>query len=126
MCMMQIKIDEFEFLEDKNILVLKSPAIYKSQNSIEVLKEIMDLIVKYKYPNVLGDFRGLKIKYSLISTTEKPKQWKKIGMSRNIKVGAVFDKIEDDNMMRINTLFSHGFKVSAFTDYDKAINWLLE
>ena len=119
-------MSEYEFLKDKNILIIKSSLIYRSQGSIEALKEIMSLIVKYGYPNVLGDFRELEIDFSLRSTIEKPKQWKKVGMSRNVKVAGVFDKLEGNNIMRINTLFSHGFKVSAYTDYDKAIEWLLE
>ncbi len=117
---------EYELLEDKNILIIKPSLIYKSQNSIEALKEITDLIVKYGYPNVLGDFRGLEIDFSLRSAIEKPKQWKLLGVSKNIKVAALFDKLEDDYILRINTLFSRGFKVSAYTDYDKAIEWLSE
>jgi len=121
-----MKRDDYEFLEDINILILKPSIIERSQVSTKILKEIIDLVVKYGYPNVLGDFRELKINFSLRSILEKPKQWKKLGMSRNVKVGALFDKIEKRNMLGINTLFSHGFKVSAFTDYDEAIKWLSE
>ncbi|MFX0081891.1 MAG: hypothetical protein ACFE94_09075 [Candidatus Hodarchaeota archaeon] len=117
------KNSEIEFLEDKNILILKSPLIYRSQDSIEDLQEIMNLIVKYKSPKVLGDFRGLNIDFSLGSNVEKPKQWKQLAVSKNIKIGALFDKLDDRNLMRINTLFSHGFKVCAFNDYDSAIKW---
>ncbi len=117
---------EYEFLEEKNILILKNSLIYKSQTSIEVLEEIMDLIVKYGYPNVLGDFRGLEIDFSLRSTIQKPKQWKLLGMSKNIKIAALFDNLEDGKALRIDTLFSHGFKVSSYTGYDKAIEWLSE
>ena len=119
-------MSEHEFLKDKNILIIKPSLIYRSQNSIEALKEIIDLIVKYGYPNVLGDFRGLEINFSLWSTIEKPKQWKLLGVSKNIKIAALFDKFEDSNILRINTLFSHGFNVSPYTNYDKAIEWLSE
>ena len=119
-----MKMTEYEFLKDKNILILKPPLIYRSQDSIETLREIMELIAKYGYPSVLGDFRGLEIDFSLRSTVEKPKQWKKLGMSLNVKVAGLFDKFEDGNLMRINTLFSHGFNVTAYTDYDEAIEWL--
>ncbi len=121
-----MKILKHEFLKDKNILIIKPSLIYRSQDSIEALKEIIDLIVKYDYPNVLGDFRDLEIDFSLWSAIEKPKQWKLLGVSKNIKIAALFDTLEDGNIMRINTLFSHGFKVSAYTDYDKAIEWLSE
>ena len=117
---------EYDFLKEKNILVIKPSLIYKSQGSIEALREIIDLIVKYGYPNVLGDFRGLEINFSLWSTIEKPKQWKLLGVSKNIKIAALFNTLEDGNILRINTLFSRGFKVSAYSNYDKAIEWLLE
>ncbi len=123
---MEMKILEYEFLKEKNILIIKPSLIYRSQDSIEALKEIIDLIVKYRYPNVLGDFRDLEIDFSLWSAIEKPKHWKLLGVSKNIKIAALFDKLEDSNILRINTLFSHGFKVSAYTDYDKAIEWLSE
>jgi len=42
-------------------------------------------------------------------------------MSRNIKLAGLFDKLEDGNVLRINTLFSYSFNVSAFSNYDKAI-----
>jgi hypothetical protein len=121
-----MKMPEHEFLKEKNVLIITPSLIYRSQNSIEALKEIIDLIVKYGYPNVLGDFRDLEINFSMLSAIEKPKQWKLLGVSRNIKIAALFDKLEDGKTLRINTLFSHGFKVSAFTDYNKAIEWLLE
>jgi hypothetical protein len=117
---------EFEFLEDKNILYLKSSLIYRSQHSIQTIQEIMDLVIKYKYPNVLGDFRGLNINFSLLSAIEKPKQWKQVGISRNIKIVALFDKIDDKISLRINRLFSFGYKVSIFTDYNEAIKWLMD
>ncbi len=123
---MGMKMPDYEFLKEIKILLIKPSLIYRSQDSIEALKEIMDLIIKYGYPNILGDFRSLEINFSLWSAIEKPKQWKLLGISKNIKIAALFDKLEDDNILRINTLFSHGFKVSAFTDYDKAIEWLSE
>lgn len=83
------------------------------------------IVVKYWYPNVLGDFRDVEINFTLWSTVEKAKQWKLLGASRNVKVAALFDKLEHDNIMCINKLFSHVFKVSVFTDYDKTIEWLM-
>ena len=124
--MMGVKTTEYEFLTEENILVIKPPLIYKSQDSVEALKEIIDLIVKYGYPNVLGDFRDLEINFSLWSAIEKPKQWNLLGVSKNIKIAALFDKFEDSNILRINTLFSHGFNLSPYTNYDKAIEWLSE
>ncbi|GAG61891.1 unnamed protein product [marine sediment metagenome] len=121
---MDMKIPEYEFLKDKNILLLKPSLIHRSQDSIETLRKIIELVAKYGYPNVLGDFRGLEIDFSLWSTIEKSKQWKRLGVSWNVKLAAVFDKLEDGNLMRINTLFSHGFNVTAYTDYDEAIEWL--
>ena len=117
---------EYEFLKDKNIFVLKPPLIHKSQGSVDVLREIRDLIVRHGYPNVLADFRGLEIDFSLSSAIEKPKQWNLLGISKNIKIAGLFDKLEDRIILRINTLFSHGFKVLAYTDYEEAIDWLSE
>ena len=100
------------FFEDKNILLMKPSLIYRIQDSIEALKEAIDLVVKYGYPNVLGDFRGLEIDFSIWSAIDKPNQWEKLGMSKNVKVGALFDKLEDGTILRINNSLSNIFILS--------------
>ena len=123
---MQTKIDEYKFLEDKNILIFKPSIIEKFQDSIEVLREIKEIIKKYNYPNVLADFRNLRTEFSIISSIEKVKQWKKVDIPNAIKIGVLFNQMEDAFQFRLNMLFSSGYTISTFTNYDKAIKWLSE
>ncbi len=121
---LEIEFPEYEFISDKNILIFKPSLVFKSQNSPKAFKEIIDLIIKHRFPNTLADFRGLDINFSIWSAIDKPKEWVQFGMSKKIKIAGLFDKFEEGNMLRTNKLFSQGFRVSAFTDYDKAIEWL--
>jgi hypothetical protein len=124
--MNEVKKDEYEFLGDKNILVLKPFFLKRIQNSTQDLEKAIKLVTTNKYPNVLGDFRGSNVNFTLWGTVEMPKLWKILGMSKNVKVAALMDEINQSAMLRMNALYSHGFRVNPFTDYEKAIEWLLE
>ena len=124
-------MDEYEFLEDKNILIFKPTFLSRTQVPQKALyeeahKKIRDLIVKYGYPNVLGDCRDVRMDFSLKSIIEKTDMWKRLEMSKNIKIAIILDDIHEAAKLRIDRLQSYQYQVFGFTDYDKAMNWLLE
>ncbi len=121
-----MKRDDYEFLEDKNILILKPSIIERSQDSIKNLKEIIDLVVKYGYPNILADCRHVRMDFSLKSIIEKTDLWNRLGMSKNVKVACVLNEINDAAKLRESRLQSYQYQVFGFTEYDKAMKWLLE
>ena len=122
-------MDEYEILEDKNILIFKPTFVSRTQVPQKALyeethREMLDLIIKYGYPNVLADCRDVEMVFTLRSIIEKTEMWKRFGMSRNVKVACVFNEIDNGVRLRENRLHSYGFQVFAFTDYDKAMKWL--
>jgi len=89
-------------------------------------REMVDLIVKYGYPNVLADCRDIRMDFTLKSIIEKTDLWKRLRMSKNVKVACIFNEIDDSIKLRESRLHSYGYQVLVFTDYDKAMKWLLE
>ena len=123
---MELKMSEHEYLTERHILIIKPSLIYRAQESKEARKEIVDLIEKYNRPKIFVDFRNLDIEFTLWSTIERSKQWENVGALRTIKCAALFDELEKSAVLRMNTLFSKGFKVSPFDNYDEVMKWLLE
>jgi len=124
-------MDEYEFLEDENILIIKPIFVSRTQVPQKALyekahREMVDLIVKYGYPNVLADCRDVRMDFSLKSIIEKTDMWKRLEMSKNVKVACVLNKMHEAAKLRENRLQSYQYQVVGFTDYDKAMNWLLE
>ena len=124
-------MDEYEFLEDENILIIKPIFVSRTQVPQKALyekahREMVDLIVKYGYPNVLADCRDVRMDFSLKSIIEKTDMWKRLEMSKNVKVACVLNKMHEAAKLRENRLQSYQYRVVGFTDYDKAMNWLLE
>ena len=124
-------MDEYEILEDKNILIFKPTFVSRTQVPQKALyekahREMVDLIVSYGYPSVLADCRDIRMDFSLKSIIEKTDMWKRLRMSKNVKVACVFNEIDDAIKLRESRLHSYGYQVLVFTDYDKAMKWLLE
>ena len=122
---------DYEFLEEENVLILNLSFNSRTQVPQKEIyekahMEMMDLIVKYRYPNVLSDCRGLKMDFSLTSIIYKTDMWKRLRMSKNVKVAVVLDTIDDATKLRESRLLSYGYKVKGFTDWTKAKKWLKE
>ena len=124
---------EYEFLEDKNILILRHYLVIRTQASQKVLykkvlRDLRDLIEFYYYPNVLVDARGVEMDFSNESLVERPNFWKTLEKEKdiNIKIALLLDKIDAPAQIKMNNLQRFGFNFSIFLDYDKAVEWLLE
>jgi len=125
--------NEFEFLEDKNILIIRHYLVIRTQSSQKVLyekvlKELTDLIEFYDYPNVLVDDCCVKMDFSNESLVERPNFWKKLKKEKDqsIKIVLLLDKIYITAQIKMNNFQSFGFNFSIFLNYDKAVDWLLE
>jgi hypothetical protein len=125
--------NEYEFLEDKNILILRHYLVIRTQASQKtlyekVLKELRDFIAFYNYPNVLVDGCSVEMDFSAESLIERPNIWKILVIDKNIniKIALLLDKIEAPTQIKINKFQSYGFNLSLFMDYNKAMEWLLE
>ena len=89
-------------------------------------REMVDLIVKYGYPNFLADCRDVRMDFSLKSIIEKTDMWNQLGMSKNVKVACVLNEMDDDAKLRESRLQSYQYQVFGYTNYDKAMKWLLK
>ncbi len=125
--------NEFEFLEDKNILILRHYLVIRTQASQEVLykkvlRELRDLIVFKKYPNVLVDARGVEMDFSTESLLQRPKLWKTLEPEKhiNIKIALLLDTIDTSAQIKMTRLHTYGYNLLLFIDYNKAMKWLLE
>ncbi len=96
------------------------------QSSIGDMQRAIDLINLYNCHNILCDFRGLNVDFTIITAINRPKMWNQLGLPQAIKIAGLFDKIDGAIEMQGNTIFSSGFHVTLYTNYDKAIKWLSE
>ena len=115
---------DHEYLKNKHILVIKPILMLRIQSSVEAMQRAVELINQYNCHNVLCDFRYIDINFTITTAIQRPKMWHQLGLPKGIKIAGLFNEINDDIIMRTNTMFSSGFHVTTYTDYDKAISWL--
>ena len=124
---------EYEYLKDKHILILKPFIALRTQAPQKLLyekasRDLRDLIAIHNYPDVLADTRGVGMDFSAEALIERPNLWNQLKREQdsNIKIAVLLDKIDEATKIRMNRHSSLGHKIFPFTDYKKALDWLLE
>ncbi len=117
---------EFEYLKDKDIVLVKTSGIYNLTKEIESAKEMVSKLKEHNCNRCLIDHRDSKIISPIVDVYNRPKEYTKIGVERSLITAIVFKKLNDDLQFYEEICQSRGWNIAVFDDYDAAITWLIK
>lgn len=115
---------ELEYLEDKDIVIVKATGVYELSAEIDTIKRIASKLEEHNCSRLLIDFRAANIIARTVDIFERPKAYGNHGIERPLRAAIVCKELNDDLRFYRTVCLNRGWIVDIFDDYDAGIDWL--
>ena len=117
---------EFKYLEDKDIVLVRTSGSYKLEDELETVKKAISLLKEHNCNRCIFDHRATNVIARTMRSYERPKVYKDLGLDRSVRTAIVYRELNNDYEFYENVCQNRGWDIKIFTDYDAAIDWLSE
>ncbi|UCH83031.1 MAG: hypothetical protein JSW50_11235 [Candidatus Latescibacterota bacterium] len=115
---------EFEYLEDKEIVIVRATGSYELSAEIDTVKKIASKLKEHNCSRLLIDFRAAHIAAKTMDIFDRPKAYGDHGIERSIRAAIVCKELSNDLRFYETVCLNRGWSVNIFDDYDAGIEWL--
>jgi hypothetical protein len=115
-----------QYLAEKHVLLIKTWGIHSPKESDGLVKEVNAMKLDPDQTKILIDHRDAIIKFKTMEIFNLPQSYRQSELSQRFRVALVFKQISSDEQFYETVCVNRGYKISVFTDYDKAMNWLMK
>jgi len=121
-------VDElFSTLEEERILVVRPPQDYEiSLTDTRFVKQAIDTIKALEYQRCLVDCRSREFRSTATGPLARPEVFGAEDLDPRTKIAWVLDELTWDARHYENVLVNRGWRVRMFTEYDAAVQGLVE
>ena len=116
---------KIQFLPGKHILLITTCGIHSPKESYMLVKEVNAMKLDPDQTGILIDHRDAIIKFAPSEIYNLPQSYQQYEISHRFRVALVFKQIGSDEHFYETVCANRGYRFSVFTDYDKAMNWLM-
>lgn len=117
---------KFEYLEDKDIVLVRTSGSYELAAEIETVKKAISKLKEHNCNKCIFDHRAANVIAGTLSSYDRPKVYKLFRLDHSVHTALVVRELNDDMKFYENVCLNRGWNVKIFTDYDAAIDWLAE
>ena len=115
---------EFRYLEDKNIVLIRTSGTYDLDAEIETLKKVAAKLKEYNCNKCIFDHRETNVIARPMSSYERPAVYEELWDDHSTRGALVVKEINKDLKFLETVVRNRGWVVRIFDDYDKAMEWL--
>ena len=115
---------EIRYLEDKDIVVLRTSGTYKLEEEVDTLKKMALKLKEHDCNKSLFDHRKTHVIARTMSSYERPSIYEELWGDRSAQAAIVFREITEEYRFLETVCRNQVWYVRIFKDYDKAIAWL--
>ena len=119
-------IREIVYLEDKDIVQLRTSGTYELETEVHTLKRMASKLRELNCNRCLFDHRKTNVIAKTIASYERSALYDKLWGDRSTRASIVFKEINADFRFLENAVRNRGWNVRIFDDYDAAVTWLSE
>lgn len=119
-------IRRIEYIEDKDIVLLKTSGTYELEAEVETLKKMASKLREHNCGKCIFDHRETNVIARTMKSYERPGIYEELWGDHTIRAAVVFREIDEDAKFLENVCRNRGWNVKIFEDYDIAIDWLSE
>jgi hypothetical protein len=114
----------FEYLADRQIVLLRTTGPQGAATGREQFKELMAFAAEHHAHKFLVDHRAAEVKYDTVEVFDLPALYRESGVGHDVKAAIVFAELNENRRFYETVCRNRGFNVSVFDDYDAALKWL--
>jgi len=115
---------DFEYLEDKDIVLLKTSGSYDLTKELDTVREIASKFKEYDCNRCLIDYRKTNIIAETADIYDRPEVYTTLGYEKSIQVAIVVEELNAAVRFYETVCQNRGWCVRAFDDYNAGIDWL--
>ncbi len=115
---------EIKYLEDKDILQVKTSGVYEVKKETDTVTKIALELSKYDCNKCIIDHRNTTVSGRILDSYERSEKYSSFGVKRSLKCALVFMRLNEDIIFFENVCRNRGWDFKVFTDYDEALFWL--
>ncbi len=116
---------EFEYLADKDVLVGTVSGTYVISSDTSGLERVLAILKEHNCSKLLADYRGGEFVAEILPAYQRPRTLDELGADRSLKVATVYRELNELTRSTETFYRNAGWNMSAFPDYDAAMEWLL-
>ena len=117
---------EFEYLEEKNIVLIRTSGTYELEAEMETLKKAATILRAHNCNRCIIDHRKTNVVARIMSSFNRPAVYDDLLGDRSIRAAFVFRELNEDLEFYETVCRNRCWNVRIFNDYDAAIDWLSE
>jgi len=112
------------YLNDEDILVIKTKGAMRSTDSNEMVRAIVDAAAKHQCLKHLVDYREMEFEFRPMEYYERPSVVEKLGVTRAFRTAMVFRQLTKETIFMETVFQNRGYQFRHFTDILEAKAWL--
>lgn len=117
---------KIEYLEDKEIVLLRTSGTYILEAEVETIKKMASKLKEHNCNRCIVDFREANVIAKIDKSFERPALYEEIWGDHSARAAMVFRELNEDFQFLETVNRNRGWNVRIFDDYDAAIDWLSE
>jgi len=114
----------YDYIRDKDYVHIKVIGLNRAKPDSHRYGELVEFLNKNNCKKCLFDYRKGLFKIDVWTAYNRPKLAKEFDIPRDIKIAAVYQEITEDITFNETVFRNQGYRVKAFTDFEKAVDWL--
>ena len=117
---------EFEYLEEKNIVLIRTSGSYELEAEMETLKKAASKLREHNCNRCIFDHRETNVIARIMSSFNRPAVYDDLWGDSSVYAALVFRELNEDLEFYETVCRNRCWNVRIFNDYDAAIDWLSE
>ncbi|MBL8062937.1 MAG: hypothetical protein JNK32_07965 [Anaerolineales bacterium] len=114
-----------EFLEDEDLLYIRTQGIMTRDSANAMVKEIVQAAKCHHCDRQIVDHRKTTFAFSVMEYYERPAVNREIGISHTWKIAMVFQVLNEDTHFMETVFRNRGYDFRQFDDMNEAKSWVL-
>ena len=115
---------EFEYLEDKDIVLVRTVGSNEFSTEIDTVNEVASNLKKHNCNRLLFDFRASNLIANTMDIFDRPEIYGSLGIERSIKSAIVVKELNANMRFYETVCQNRSWNFKIFDDYDASIDWL--
>lgn len=117
-------IKAVEYLEEKDIVVIRTSGSYELEAEIETLKKVISKLNEHNCNRCIFDHRATSVIARTMGSYNRPELYWDLGLKHSVKMAIVLRELNNDLRFYETVCVNRGWRVKIFNDYDAAVDWL--
>jgi hypothetical protein len=115
-----------EYLEEINIVYVKTRGVLTMKNSNQMVKEAVAVMTQHQCFRHIVDHRETEFTLTIADYYQRPLTNKEIGLSQKSKIGMIFRELNEDTRFMETVFQNRGYNFRQFASLEEAKNWMKE